>query len=133
MAVPNGNHNTEDDIGRELTTRLQELSMLKSPSKTRKTVVYLGDDEDHSGRAPRSAFSPSPGIEERQHVAKKSEVMGDMAQAYRGILKSVGEDPDRHGLLKTPERAAKAMLYFTKGYDEKIGGEFHNRSKSISE
>jgi GTP cyclohydrolase I len=122
MALANGNHKS-NDIGEELTSRLQELSLLKSPSKTRKSAVYLGDDEDHSGRAPRSAFSPSPGIEERQQVEAKSEVLVDMAQSYRNLLKSVGENPDRQGLLKTPERAAKAMLYFTKGYDEKIGGE----------
>lgn len=45
-----------------------------------------------------------------------------MADAYRSILQSVGEDPSREGLLKTPERAAKALLYFTKGYNESLTG-----------
>ncbi|EDO25857.1 predicted protein, partial [Nematostella vectensis] len=39
---------------------------------------------------------------------------------YETILSNIGEDKDRQGLLKTPERAAKAMLYFTKGYEEKV-------------
>lgn len=41
-------------------------------------------------------------------------------QSYSNILESIGEDPSRDGLLKTPERAAKAMLYFTKGYKQDL-------------
>lgn len=40
-----------------------------------------------------------------------------IADKYRDILKDVGEDPDREGLLKTPERVAKALQYLTHGYD----------------
>jgi GTP cyclohydrolase I len=46
-----------------------------------------------------------------------------MSRAYRLLLSSLGENPDRQGLLKTPERAAKAMLFFTKGYDQSLEGE----------
>lgn len=51
-------------------------------------------------------------------------LLPDMAQSYRLLLSSLGEDPTRQGLLKTPERAAKAMLFFTKGYDQSIEGMF---------
>ena len=35
-----------------------------------------------------------------------------------GILKELGEDPGRDGLKKTPERVAKAMRFFTQGYEK---------------
>ncbi|MFM8949836.1 MAG: GTP cyclohydrolase I FolE [Bacteroidota bacterium] len=40
-----------------------------------------------------------------------------MSEAYLEVLKSVGEDPSREGLLKTPERVAKAMQFLTHGYN----------------
>ncbi len=41
-----------------------------------------------------------------------------LAYHYREILALLGEDPDREGLLKSPERIAKAMSFVTKGYAE---------------
>lgn len=46
----------------------------------------------------------------------------NLAAAYSSILRSLGEDPQRQGLLKTPWRAATAMQFFTKGYQETISG-----------
>ncbi len=45
------------------------------------------------------------------------EIIERIAGKYRDILKDVGEDPDREGLAKTPERVAKALQYLTHGYD----------------
>ena len=41
-----------------------------------------------------------------------------IAQRYFDILESINENPERDGLLKTPERASKAIQFLTKGYDE---------------
>jgi len=42
-----------------------------------------------------------------------------VAVHYKDILTQLGEDPEREGLVKTPERVAKALQYLTHGYDIK--------------
>ncbi len=42
-----------------------------------------------------------------------------LASNYSDILTQLGEDPNREGLLKTPERVAKALTFLTHGYDLK--------------
>ncbi|HTX89300.1 MAG TPA: GTP cyclohydrolase I FolE [Bacteroidales bacterium] len=43
--------------------------------------------------------------------------LADLSMHYREILRLIGENPDREGLLKTPERVAKAIQFLTQGYD----------------
>ena len=40
-----------------------------------------------------------------------------LAGAYQKVIEEIGEDPNREGLLKTPERVARAMQFLTHGYD----------------
>ena len=42
----------------------------------------------------------------------------NISSHYDKIIREIGEDPKREGLIKTPSRAAKAIRYFTKGYKE---------------
>ena len=44
----------------------------------------------------------------------------EIAKSYLNILNEIGEDSTREGLLKTPERYAKALFYATKGYEENV-------------
>jgi len=39
-----------------------------------------------------------------------------LTENYSNIIRELGEDPDRDGLLKTPGRASKAMQFLTQGY-----------------
>ena len=40
----------------------------------------------------------------------------ELAVHYKEVLRLLGEDPEREGLLKTPERVAKSMQFLTQGY-----------------
>ncbi|KAJ5461461.1 GTP cyclohydrolase 1 [Penicillium daleae] len=75
---------------------------------------------------------PCPGTRQRLESTpeENEERIKKLAGAVRTILECVGEDPEREGLRETPERYAKAMLYFTKGYEENVrdlvnGAVFH--------
>lgn len=46
------------------------------------------------------------------------ESTGELISNYRNIIGWLGEDAEREGLLKTPERIAKAMQYMTQGYQQ---------------
>jgi GTP cyclohydrolase I len=55
------------------------------------------------------------GYEKTEHYDEES--LNKISLDYLDILKELGEQPNREGLLKTPLRAAKAMQYLTHGYD----------------
>ena len=67
--------------------------------------------------APHATPRPSVDITKDQQL-----LVPMLASHYKSTLELIGEDPSRQGLLKTPERAAKALLYFTKGYNENMQG-----------
>ncbi|KAF7187080.1 GTP cyclohydrolase 1 [Pseudocercospora fuligena] len=69
-------------------------------------------------------------LHEREDPEKAQARLQKLSGAVRTILECLGEDPDREGLHGTPERYAKAMMFFTKGYEENLrdvvnGAVFH--------
>ncbi len=44
--------------------------------------------------------------------------VAELAGNYKSILNLIGEDTEREGLMDSPERIAKAMLFFTQGYEQ---------------
>lgn len=51
-------------------------------------------------------------------MMQRDETISRIAEHYAEILRLIGENPNREGLLKTPLRAAKALYYITQGYRE---------------
>lgn len=75
---------------------------------------------------------PCPGTRQRLESTPEQteERIKKLAGAVKTIFECIGEDPEREGLRETPERYARAMLFFTKGYEENVrdlvnGAVFH--------
>jgi hypothetical protein len=54
-----------------------------------------------------------------------------LCTAVRTILECIGEDPDREGLLKTPERFAQSVMWMTMGYEERLAGNLKGNKKDF--
>lgn len=46
--------------------------------------------------------------------------MDRIEELYQRLLVEIGEDPDREGLVRTPQRAAEAMRFLTQGYEQQV-------------
>ena len=57
-------------------------------------------------------------MEELLHPEWSVKKVEELKKHYEAILSLLGEDVYREGLLKTPERVAKAMLTLTRGYEQ---------------
>lgn len=53
----------------------------------------------------------------KEKIEYNDQVTENISAHYTDILKQIGENPNREGLEKTPERVAKALQYLTHGYD----------------
>ena len=71
---------------------------------------------------------PSKGTRERRHETEKE--LGNrlvkISDAVKTILECIGEDPSREGLVKTPMRYAKALMYFSRGYEMDVNDIIRN-------
>ncbi|KAH9843879.1 uncharacterized protein C8Q71DRAFT_17449 [Rhodofomes roseus] len=77
---------------------------------------------------PNGLGWPAKSTVARLHAtpAEKAEREQKLVGAVRTILECIGEDPDREGLLKTPERYAQALMWMTRGYEERLADVIHD-------
>ncbi|CDZ98059.1 gtp cyclohydrolase i [Phaffia rhodozyma] len=109
--VPSTPKDTEPPISAENGEKEQEEMQMTVVAGGKKLVV----DEEGLGWPAKSThvrLNATP-EESAANVARLSE-------AVRTLLECIGEDPDREGLLRTPDRYAKALLWMTKGYEERL-------------
>ncbi|KAL8611089.1 GTP cyclohydrolase 1 [Nucella lapillus] len=114
------------DPNEELEEKLRRLTMVKHPSLGQGPESSVGAEGKTTEGEKRGEqkFVLQDGIVKRvsyvRDPASEAALTADMAIHYKAILQDLGEDTQRQGLLKTPERAAKALMFFTKGYQENI-------------
>ena len=65
-----------------------------------------------------TSLEPAAGLEALENVSTQ--------ELYREILIRLGEDPDRDGLVRTPERIEKSMKFLTRGYTMDLNAVLHN-------
>ncbi|KAI1824174.1 GTP cyclohydrolase I [Xylaria intraflava] len=127
---------TKDGGASEIDTRSGPFARRNSLSKAARDPRDEPDRRDR--KKPRGegaqARSPSPVINfdglsrpsrgTRERLEESTEQAAVRLEKLRGavrtILECVGEDPEREGILDTPTRYAKAMLFFTKGYQQNV-------------
>lgn len=59
------------------------------------------------------------------HNEDSENTIAEIAAHYREIIRLIGEDVGREGLKDTPERAAKALYYITRGYRQDVDAVIH--------
>lgn len=110
----------------------QRTATATTAAKSDKLVLKPRRDSHSTNGEPRIRLSnaidfdglswPATGTKQRLLDTEEESAarLATMSGAVRTILECLGEDPDREGLKDTPDRYAKAMLYFTKGYTEDL-------------
>ncbi len=78
----------------------------------------MGEDAHWAGEGPFFIIEMLDSNIESTEPYVVPETLDELAGHYKEVLRLLGEDTEREGLLKTPLRVAKAMQFLTKGYRE---------------
>lgn len=76
-------------------------------------------------RARATSVGQRLNIEKKRTPADSKKSIAQISEAVKTMLINIGEDPNREGLIETPTRMAKAMLFFTQGYEQSLAEVIH--------
>ncbi|CAF3517914.1 unnamed protein product [Rotaria socialis] len=97
------------------------LSSSLCPTKSASFSISENGDSDHNKHDTRKpSVLDEKALREDDTVLVRDQRIETISRSYQVILESIGEDPLRQGLLKTSKRAAEALVFFTKGYEQTI-------------
>ncbi|KAI3384092.1 hypothetical protein SNEBB_006445 [Seison nebaliae] len=102
-----------------LSTEEEEEEEIHTPTNN-SPPDFANRSEKMKRATLRRLSTMSRDAEEEKNLNTKTERVQAISYAYKDILYAVGENADREGLKRTPIRAAEAILFFTKGYEERI-------------
>ncbi|RSH93940.1 hypothetical protein EHS25_006592 [Saitozyma podzolica] len=115
------NENNEDETDHLPDGR--NMDQLRTEVRDELVKHGMGFDMNGAGIADEEGLGwPAKSTKERLHFTptQQQENLAKLSLAIRTVLECIGEDPDREGLLRTPERYAKALMWMTKGYEERL-------------
>ncbi|KAJ3044241.1 hypothetical protein HK097_001555, partial [Rhizophlyctis rosea] len=109
-------HPDDTDTHRSLISRFASTTISRSSIRT-PSPYRAADLIDREGLA-----WPSKGTLSRkdESPSDREARLEKLSGAMKTVLECLGEDPSREGLQKTPMRYAKALMFFTKGYEESL-------------
>lgn len=107
----------------------QQRYGFREPSRST-TPVVRGQTESPALPDPNGLGWPAKSTLSRLNSTpeERKEREEKLADAVRTLLECIGEDPDRDGLRRTPERYANALMWLTRGYEERLAGESNSNS-----
>lgn len=109
-------------LEREIDALNKKIELLKLKRKDERKNL---SSENH-----QEPYNISNDLQDNYHKNKeeenKNEKLESLKSNYKSIIEGLGENSNRNGLLDTPRRAAEAMIFFTKGYQQSLSDILNN-------